>query len=254
MMSLLVKLRGLSDLSSFTHVAQARRQGRVRSVRSHPPRAEKVRLERAKDKRKERQRWIFPSNLPMNECRKHIRGCWSLNITLHVIDQYLSRPINGPNTIVRKGPLAVVFLDSVFSKNTETPFSYKISPKHLYTYLNCSYLTYSFSNNTHCLLFLPHLVTELKITTSGSVQNEERCVRVDQPIFWKIRKKYWKIYTNHNPFIRRKVVPSWSVTLTAEPTLSSVCMTKTLPRLTELTAGWSHFWIHTDLYVASSIQ
>ena len=90
------------------------------------------------------------------------------NITVYVIDQYLSRmSINGPNTIMRKGRLAVVFLDSVFpSKNTETAFSGKVSPKHLYTYLNCSYLTYSISNNTHYLLFLPHLVTELKITTN----------------------------------------------------------------------------------------
>ena len=40
----------------------------------------------------------------------------------------------------------------------------------------------------------------------------------------------------HNPFIRRKVVPGRRVTLKVESTLSSVCMTKTLPLLTELPA------------------
>ena len=45
------------------------------------------------------------------------------------------------------------------------------------------------------------------------------------------------LYKSYNPFIRRKVVPGRRVTLTAESTLSSFCMTKTLPRLTELTAG-----------------
>ena len=52
-----------------------------------------------------------------------------------------------------------------------------------------------------------------------------------------MRRKYRNIYTNHNPFIRRKVIPGRRVTLTAESTLSSVCMTKTLPSLTELAAG-----------------
>ena len=37
--------------------------------------------------------------------------------------------------------------------------------------------------------------------------------------------------------MRRKVVPGRRVTLTVESTLSSVCMTKTLPLLAELTAG-----------------
>ena len=145
---------------------------------------------------------------------------------------------------MRKGRLEVVFLDSVFLGGKH---SGKISPKSLCTYLHCDYLTYSISNNTHthCLFFLPHLVTELKKTTNqrfcpnwgNDRPNFERCVYVDWPIFWKIRKKYWNIYTNHNLFIRRKVVPGRKVTLTAESTLSSVCMTKTFPHLTELTAG-----------------
>ena len=48
-----------------------------------PPRAEKVRLERAKDERKERQRWIFPSNLPMNA------AFYSVENTSEVVDHLI---------------------------------------------------------------------------------------------------------------------------------------------------------------------
>ena len=80
----------------------------------------------------------FSTNAAFHSVEKHTRGCWSL-ITVHVIDQYLLRPISGPNTIMRKGRLEAVFLDSVFLKNTLD----KISPKYLYTYLHCDYFTHS---------------------------------------------------------------------------------------------------------------
>ena len=84
-----------------------------------PPLGEKVRLERAKDERKKRQRRVFSSNLLTHPVFHSVENIPEVvdNITvLHVIDQYLSRPINGPNTIMSKGWFAVVFLDSVFLK------------------------------------------------------------------------------------------------------------------------------------------
>ena len=82
-------------------------------MRTHPlPRAEKVRLERAIDEKKDAKDesflLIFQRTLLFTENISFI--------TVHVIDQYLSRPISGPNTIMRKGQLEVVFLDSVFLK------------------------------------------------------------------------------------------------------------------------------------------
>ena len=144
--------------------------------------------------------------------------------------------------IMRKGRLEVIFLDSIFFENTQVKSLLKTS---ILTYIAIILHILFPITDTHCLLFLRHLVTELKITTNQRFRpnwgndwpNFKRCIHVDRPIFWKISKKYWNIYTNHNPFIRRKVVPSTRVTLTAESTLSSVCMTKTLPRLIELMAG-----------------
>ena len=147
---------------------------------------------------------------------------------------------------MRKGRLEVGFLDSVFfgggGGNTQVKSRLKAS---VLTYIAIIWHILFPTIHTHCLLFLPHLVTELKITTNQRFRpnwgndrpNFERCVCVDRPIFWKIRKKYWNTYTNHNLFTRRKVIPGRRVTRTAGSTLSSVCMTKALPRLTELTAG-----------------
>ena len=135
-------------------------------------------------------------------------------------------------------------MDSVFWGGKH---SGKISPKSLCTYLHCDYLTYSISNNTHthtaCCFFHILLQSSKKRPTSGSVQIEEMTDQTSNAAFMltgQFFEKYvkiLKIYTNHNLFIRRKVVPGRRVTLTAESTLSSVCMTKTFPRLTEFTAG-----------------
>ena len=126
------------------------------------------------------------------QCRKHTRGCWSL-ITVHVIDQYLSRPINGPNTIMRKGWLAVVFLYWVFLKTMKLHSQVKSLLKtFILTYITIIWHILFPITPTHFLLFLPHLVTELKISARPTWRNDrtnfERCVRVDRPIFWKIHK------------------------------------------------------------------
>ena len=55
--------------------------------------------------------------------------------------------------------------------------------------------------------------------------------------FLKIRKKIEIFIQFITPFIWRKNVSGRRVTFPAESTLSSVRMTKKLPRLTELTAG-----------------
>ena len=57
------------------------------------------------------------------------------NLTVHVIDQYLSRPINDPNMIMRKGRLAVVFLDCVFLKSLKLQSRVKslLNPLYLLT-------------------------------------------------------------------------------------------------------------------------
>ena len=103
------------------HVNQARRHGGATGVNAPmppppPPPAEKVRLERAKDKltRKKNAKdesflASFVNARSFSQCRKQTWGCWSL-ITVFIILIYLPRPINSRNTIVRIGKLAVVFL------------------------------------------------------------------------------------------------------------------------------------------------
>ena len=118
-----------------------------------------------------------------SQCRKRIGGFWSL-ITVHVIDQHLSRPISGPNsnTIMRKGRLEVVLFDSVFWGGKH---SGKISPKSLCTYLHCDYLTYSISNNTHT-----HTLLVVSTTSCYRAQNN------DQPaVPSKLRKWPTKLRT-----------------------------------------------------------
>ena len=89
--------------------SQARRQGGA-MVRTPPPPHRPKRSAWKEPKTKEKNAKDEPFLLICQRtCRKNTRGCWTL-ITVHVIDQYLSRPISGPNTIMRKGRLAVVFL------------------------------------------------------------------------------------------------------------------------------------------------
>ena len=166
---------------------------------------------------------MFSSNLSTHA------GCWSLK-TVFMILIYLPRPINGHNTIMRKGRLAVLFLVSIFPKTLKTHSQVKsLLSEPLYS-LHCDYLTYLFLiTDTDCSLFLPHhVVTELptrvvKVHTKWGINrpNFERCFHVERPIFWKYVKN-WNIYTNHSPVIWRKVVRGRRVTLPAESTLPSV--------------------------------
>ena len=78
---------------------------------------------------------------------------------------YLPRPIYSRNTIVGIGGLVVVFLGSMFLKTLNMYSRVKSLLKtSILTYLHRDHLTYSIFNYTHCLLFLPHHVAELKLT------------------------------------------------------------------------------------------
>ena len=103
--------------------SQARRQGGAMGTHSPPPPPHRGRKgppgktqRRKKRTPKMNLSFKFANERCFLQCINHTLGCWSLSITVHVIDQYMSRPINGPNTIMRKSRLAVAFLDSVFLK------------------------------------------------------------------------------------------------------------------------------------------
>ena len=113
---------------------------------------------------------------------------------------YLPRPINSPNTIMRKGRLAVVFLGSIFPKTLKMHCQLKsllTEPLYLLT-LRLFAIDIFISNNTHRLLVVSTTSCRYRVQNNGrpewskSVQNEELTGQTSNVAFmftFKLRKK-----------------------------------------------------------------